>query len=100
MPSVGDKLREMKPIRNTLTARVGMLKLYREEVDELVGFFRDGCQIVLMFLGMSHYFVVEPNGEQKMTPPALLILLVGLGGRALLLVHRVHACGVPVRFTQ
>lgn len=33
----------MKPIRNTLTARLGILKIYREEVDQLIAFFQNSC---------------------------------------------------------
>jgi hypothetical protein len=34
----------MKPIRNTLTARLGYLKMYREEVDQLIAFFQNSCE--------------------------------------------------------
>jgi hypothetical protein len=34
----------MKPIRNTLTARLGNLKMYREEADQLIAFFRNSCE--------------------------------------------------------
>jgi hypothetical protein len=42
--SLDDKLPEMKPIRNTLVARLGLLRLYREDMDQLVQLFRDSCE--------------------------------------------------------
>jgi len=33
----------MKPIRHTKSARFYYLKMYREELDQLVGFFREAC---------------------------------------------------------
>jgi hypothetical protein len=33
----------MEPIRHTLTARLGYLRMYREEVDELVAMFEQSC---------------------------------------------------------
>jgi hypothetical protein len=36
----------MEPIRHTLTARLGYLKLYREDVDELVTMFAQSCEKV------------------------------------------------------
>jgi hypothetical protein len=38
----------MKPIRNTLTARIGILKLYREEADQLVALFQNSCTSIVI----------------------------------------------------
>src|ERR1700723_3447656 len=40
--------RLMKPIRNTLNARIGILKLYREEADQLVALFQNSCTSVVI----------------------------------------------------
>jgi len=33
----------MEPIRRTLTVRLGYLKMYRDEVDQLVAIFQQSC---------------------------------------------------------
>ncbi len=38
----------MEPIRHTLTARLGYLKMYREEVDQLVALFAHSCEKIII----------------------------------------------------
>jgi hypothetical protein len=40
---LNDRLPAMEPIRHTLTARLGYLKMYRDEVDQLVAMFQQSC---------------------------------------------------------
>ena len=60
----------MEPIRHTLTARLGYLKLYREEVDQLVALFQRSRQKVTISDSKYRYDSLEDmknNGASKIT---------------------------------
>ena len=43
-----DKLSDMQPIRHTLTARLKNLKMYREDVEQLVSLFERDCERIVI----------------------------------------------------
>ncbi len=45
----------MEPIRNTKTARLRRLKMYREDLDGLVALFHKGCRVVTISDGKNRY---------------------------------------------
>jgi hypothetical protein len=54
----------MEPIRHTLTARIGYLKMYREELDELVGMFERCCEKVTISDSKYRYMSLEEMKEK------------------------------------
>jgi len=54
----------MEPIRHTLTARIGYLKMYREELDELVGMFERCCEKVTISDSKYRYASLEEMKEK------------------------------------
>jgi hypothetical protein len=49
----------MEPIRHTLTARLGILRMYREDVDQLVVMFQRSCERVTISDRDNRYETVE-----------------------------------------
>lgn len=49
----------MEPIRHTLTARLNYLKLYREDVDQLLAIFARGCEKVIISDSKFRYDSLE-----------------------------------------
>jgi hypothetical protein len=49
----------MEPIRPTLTARLGILRMYREDVDQLVAMFQRSCERVTISDSDNPYESVE-----------------------------------------
>ena len=45
----------MEPIRHTQTARLRSLKMYREELDRLVAFFKKSCEVVTISDDKNRY---------------------------------------------
>ena len=52
----------MEPIRHTLTARLGILKIYREDLDQLVAMFQRSCETVTISDSKYRY---DSLGEMK-----------------------------------
>jgi hypothetical protein len=55
----------MEPIKHTLTARLGNLKMYREDLDQLVAMFRRSCQTVTISDDKFQYDSLEEMKKQK-----------------------------------
>jgi hypothetical protein len=59
----------MEPIRHTLTARLGLLKMYREDLDELVGMFQQSCEKVT--ISDSKYRFASLEEMKDKLPPRI-----------------------------
>lgn len=57
----------MEPIRHTLTARLGYLKMYREELDELVAMFQRSCGKVTVS-DLNYRYESLEEMKQKLPP--------------------------------
>jgi hypothetical protein len=58
---------KMEPIRHTLSARLGLLKMYREDLDELVGMFERSCEKVTISDSTYRFDSLEEMKE-KLAP--------------------------------
>src|ERR1700674_5858196 len=58
----------MEPIRHTLTARLGYLKMHREEVDQLVGMFQQLCEKVTISDSKYRYKTLNEMKENVPSP--------------------------------
>ena len=54
----------MEPIRHTLTTRLRNLKMYREDVDQLVAIFRNGCENVIISDSRYRYDSLDEMREK------------------------------------
>jgi hypothetical protein len=61
---VGVKLAAMEPIRHTLTARLKNLKMYREDLDQLVAMFRRHCKTVTISDSKYRYDSFDEMNEK------------------------------------
>jgi hypothetical protein len=59
----------MEPIKRTLTARLGILRMYREELDELVGMFQRTCEKVTISDSKYRYDTLD---EMKGSVPKVI----------------------------
>jgi hypothetical protein len=57
----------MEPIRHTLSARLGLLKMYREDLDELMGMFERSCEKVTISDSTYRFDSLEEMKE-KLAP--------------------------------
>jgi len=57
----------MEPIRHTLTARLGRLKMYREDLDELVEMFERSCEKVTIS-NSTYRFASLAEMKEKLAP--------------------------------
>ena len=55
---------DMEPIRHTLTARLKYLKMYREDVDQLVAIFVSGCEKVIISDSKYRYDSLDEMKEK------------------------------------
>jgi hypothetical protein len=55
---------DMEPIRHTLTARLKYLKMYREDVDQLVAIFVQGCEKVIISDSKYRYNSLDEMKEK------------------------------------
>ena len=60
----------MQPLRNTKSIRFGRLKMYREDLDELVGLFQKSCALVTISDDKNSY-----DSLAEMKPGAPLLTL-------------------------
>jgi preprotein translocase subunit Sss1 len=67
-PGPNDRLPAMEPIRHSLTARLGLLKMYREEVDQLMAMFRESCEKVIISDSKYRYQTLDEMKENVPSP--------------------------------